>query len=220
MRAEAAKRLGRVDDVLAFVESGLSSVRETGQLIYEADLYRIQGEMLSEVVGREAESTASLNSSMEIALERGFSLIALRAALSLYRTARSDEERTSAKQKLAVAFETLTEGKGLPEVQLAHEILGDELSAERPAHPYSQTSYSSPTFESRFEVFEQFPNTLIKSLEINRRNEDRRCLGRPISIRGCGTNRTDSASMSLSKFGSSDRLLLMRKSDSRPVSTR
>ena len=70
MRAEAAKRLGLVDEVISFVNSGLESVRETGQMIYEPDLYRIQGEMLSEVPGRETESAASLNRSIEIGAAR------------------------------------------------------------------------------------------------------------------------------------------------------
>jgi DNA-binding SARP family transcriptional activator/predicted ATPase len=85
--AEAQRQCGRPQDALASVERGMHFVERTGEHFWEAELYRLRGELMLEVTPeRAAEAAADLRTAMRIAGELGAVSLEMRSAESLRRT--------------------------------------------------------------------------------------------------------------------------------------
>lgn len=82
--AEAHQRAGRAQDALAAVDRGLAEAESFGERFYEAELYRLRGELLLEVSPEKAgEAESFLRRALEIARAQGAKPLQMRVEASL-----------------------------------------------------------------------------------------------------------------------------------------
>jgi DNA-binding SARP family transcriptional activator/RecA/RadA recombinase len=85
--AEAQRQCGRPQDALASVERGMHFVERTGEHFWEAELYRLRGELVFELSpDRAGEAASDLRMAIRVARELGAVSLEMRAAESLRRT--------------------------------------------------------------------------------------------------------------------------------------
>lgn len=123
-RAEAAA--GNSEEGLTTIVQALAFVDETNERFLEAELYRLQGELLL-MQGRQADAEASLRQAIEVARRQQAKSWELRAATSLARLWQMHGKRDEARQALAQIYGWFTEGFDTPDLQEARALL-DELA--------------------------------------------------------------------------------------------
>jgi tetratricopeptide (TPR) repeat protein len=106
--AETRTLLGRSEEAMAAVVAGLEEVAARGERNFEAELYRIRGEILSSLGGAEnvAEAEASIRCAMRIAKESGAKAFEFRALVSLTRLL----GRLGRATEIRHAFEAICDG--------------------------------------------------------------------------------------------------------------
>ncbi|WP_179137685.1 hypothetical protein [Candidatus Entotheonella palauensis] len=109
----------------------LDIAHETGERFYEAELYRLKGELLvhsawGASVPHSAEATECFQHAIEIAQNQSAKSLELRASVSLGRLWRQQGKPTEARQRLAKIYNWFTEGFNTVDLQEA-KILLDEL---------------------------------------------------------------------------------------------
>lgn len=83
MRADACLRTGRIAEGRASIDDALAAVERTGERFYEAELYRLRGELLSAAgAGHERVEDALLRA-MAVSRQQRAGLLTLRATVSL-----------------------------------------------------------------------------------------------------------------------------------------
>ena len=131
--AEALRQAGSVAEALMVVAAGLSAVKQTGEGIGEAELHRIQGELLWGAEGASAdavsEAEASLVKAIEVARSQAARSLELRATMSLARLLDKKGKRVEARAMLSEIYNWFTEGFDTADLKDAKTLL-DELSAE------------------------------------------------------------------------------------------
>jgi DNA-binding SARP family transcriptional activator/predicted ATPase len=125
--AEAQARAGRVAEALETLAEGLARVEESGERHWQAELYRLSGELLL-AQGAEAEGEASLRRALETARRQSGKAWELRAALSLSRLWQSQGRPAAARELLGAVYDWFTEGFDTADLRAAKALL-DELSA-------------------------------------------------------------------------------------------
>ena len=108
--AEALAKAGQVEGGLTALAEALEAAQSTGERYYEAELHRLQGELLLDQGAGRAEAKACFARALEMARRQGARSLELRAALSLarlYYNRGSDEE---ARDLLAPVYAWFTEG--------------------------------------------------------------------------------------------------------------
>ena len=126
--AEACGTTGQVDEGLRLLDEALAAVRKTGECWWEAELHRLQGELLlrrSEEHQGAAETW--FRQALGIARQQQAKAVELRAAMSLSRLWQSQGKRAEAYALLASIYGWFTEGLGTGDLQQAKALL-DELS--------------------------------------------------------------------------------------------
>jgi len=130
---DTAPRAGRLEVGLAAIEPLLGPAVPCGQS-YQAELYRIRGELLLERDGLAAagEALACFRRALEIAREQGALAWELRAAMSLVRLRQmqgedSAAELAEARQCLREVYGRFTEGFDFPDLQDAAALIGGAL---------------------------------------------------------------------------------------------
>ena len=130
--AEAYWRVGRTDEGLATVVEGLSLVGRTGERMYEAELHRLQGELLR---AREAGTgpapastdTASVrfHRALEVARRQGARALELRAAMKSSRLLEPADKRAreEARRALAEVYATFKAGFDTADLREAKALL-------------------------------------------------------------------------------------------------
>ena len=127
-------RAGRTDEALAAVAAALSTALETGERTYEAELYRLKGELtlapssvpgLASSVQQEAE--ACFRKALDIARRQQAKSLELRAAVSLARLWQHQGKRSEAHQLLSEVYGWFTEGFDTKDLQEAQALL-DQLA--------------------------------------------------------------------------------------------
>ena len=125
--AEASGKLGQAGVGLALSGEALAAVHQTGERFYEAELHRIQGELL---LVRSAENhgkaEASLQQALLVARHQQAKSLELRAAISLSRLWQQQGKHAEARQLLADIYGWFTEGFDTADLQEAKALL-DEL---------------------------------------------------------------------------------------------
>jgi predicted ATPase len=102
-------------------------VERTGERWFEAELYRLRGEVLRRLCDDQpADAEASLLQSWEIARAQQAKAWELRAATSLARLWRDRGKRAEARELLAPIYGWFTEGFETPDLKEAKALL-DEL---------------------------------------------------------------------------------------------
>lgn len=113
---------GREAEALAYVEQALDSVRETDARFFEAELYRLRGEIRLQLDLGNAGALADLETALAIAQRQGAVILELRAALSLVDAA-EDRLRDAACERLADVVGRISEGSGSRDLMRARAAL-------------------------------------------------------------------------------------------------
>src|SRR5262245_7859908 len=123
--AEAQHAAGELDDAQRTIATGLAIAAQTGQPFFDADLYRLQGDLLLASGGTD-EAAASYHRALAIAREQGARSLELRAATSLARLLRDQCRPAEARAPLASVYAAFTEGFDTRDLVEAKALI-DEL---------------------------------------------------------------------------------------------
>jgi predicted ATPase len=128
--AEASGKAGRAQEGLAVLAEALATARRTGERWYEADLYRLKGELMLEplefgVPSPETEAEACFEQAIDIARRQGTRLFELRAAVSLGRLRMRQGKKQEACTQLAEVYGRFTEGLDTKDLREARALLGE-----------------------------------------------------------------------------------------------
>jgi len=141
--AEMSGRVGRTEEGLATLAEALSLVDKNGEHSYEAEIYRLKGQLLlnaehrmpnaelvhysSLSVRRSVEAEECFQKAIDIARRQQAKSLELRAVMSLGRLWQQQGKRDEARQMLAEIYGWFTEGFDTADLQEAKALL-EELS--------------------------------------------------------------------------------------------
>src|SRR3989442_1706130 len=119
LMADALLLADRVDEGLRALDEAIETINNTGERFYEAELYRIRGELLMKQQGsatgdgdRESGIEACLEKAIEISRRQTARAFELRAAMSLARLWQQQGKTAEARQVLAEVYGWFSEGFG------------------------------------------------------------------------------------------------------------
>jgi tetratricopeptide (TPR) repeat protein len=131
--AEALGREGReIREALAALDEALELCAATGERFCEAELHRLQGELLlrqagggdgPSAYGAAGEAEACFGRASSVARRQGARPLELRAAMSLARLYRRQGRAAEARAPLAAAYDWFTEGFDAPDLREAKALL-------------------------------------------------------------------------------------------------
>ena len=108
------------------MEEALAQARRKGEFWREAELYRLQGELLlaaCEVRSAELSAEECLHQALRVARRQQAKSLELRAAMSLCRLWQQQGKRNAAHDMLAAIYGWFTEGFDTPDLQDAKALL-------------------------------------------------------------------------------------------------
>jgi predicted ATPase len=106
----------------------LSTVNKTGERWYEAELFRLKGELLMKSeIQRMSEAETCFRQAIDITRRQSAKSLELRAATSLSRLWQQRGKKTQAQDKLAEIYGWFTEGLDTPDLKEAKALL-EEIS--------------------------------------------------------------------------------------------
>jgi class 3 adenylate cyclase/predicted ATPase len=128
--AEAYGKLGQAAEGLTVLTEALAVVDENGDRYYEAELYRLKGELILQQGGirgteseGEKEAEARFQKAIAIARQQQAKSLELRAVLSLSRLRQQQGKKEEAHQLLAEVYGWFTEGFDTKDLQEAKALL-------------------------------------------------------------------------------------------------
>jgi predicted ATPase len=122
--ADAHRKAGQIEEGLAVITGALAAVQARGERFYEAELYRLKGELLGQTpAGAEAEQ-AFLHA-LKVARQQEAHSLALRAATSLGRLWQRQGRETEARAALRDIYQAFSEGFEFMDWQEARLLLSD-----------------------------------------------------------------------------------------------
>jgi predicted ATPase len=131
--AEAYGKAGQTEAGLMLLAEALAVAHKTGEHWGEAEIYRLQGELLlnAECGVRNAELTAEayFQQALDTARRQHATSLELRAAISLARLWQQQGKRTAERHLLAEVYGWFTEGFETTDLQEARTLL-EELGGE------------------------------------------------------------------------------------------
>jgi predicted ATPase len=122
--AEAYGRDGQASAGLAVLAEALEAVHTTGARYYEAELYRLKGELLAVSAAQQTAGVACLRQALDIARYQQAMFLELRAAMSLARLWQGQGKCVEARELLAPVYHGFTEGFDTAALQEAGALLG------------------------------------------------------------------------------------------------
>ena len=125
--AEAQQFAGQLAAAQGTVATALAIAAQTGQSFWDADLHRLDGDLLLARGGAADEAAARYRRALAIAREQGARSLELRAATSLARLLRDQGKRAEARDLLAPIYGWFTEGFDTRDLVDAKALL-DELT--------------------------------------------------------------------------------------------
>jgi predicted ATPase len=133
--AEALGHARQPEEGLRAVDEALSVIRRGGEGYYEAELYRLKGELLliQAAPNALAEAEACFHQSIKIAQRQKANSWELRAVMSLSRLYQSESKQEEARTLLARIYSTFTEGFATMDLREAKALL-DEWSSSSSSH--------------------------------------------------------------------------------------
>ena len=102
--AEAQRAAGQLAEAQGTVATALAVAAQTGQPLFDADLHRLDGDLLLATGGPADEAAARYHRALAIAREQGARSFELRAATSLARLWRDQGKRAEARDLLAPVY--------------------------------------------------------------------------------------------------------------------
>jgi predicted ATPase len=122
--AEAYGKVGQADVGLTLLDEALATVNKHGERFYEAELYRLKGELLLALSEEhQAEAESCFHQALAIARRQQAKSWELRAAMSLSRLWQQQGKRTEAQALLAPIYGWFTEGFDTVDLQEAKALL-------------------------------------------------------------------------------------------------
>jgi predicted ATPase len=120
--AEAYAQSGQPGEGLKTLEDAFDSIEQTNEHYWEAEVYRIQGELLL-MQGDEPEAEDSFHKAIEVARRQSAKSWELRATTSLARLWRKQNRMDDTRQVLGEIYSWFTEGFDTPDLREARELL-------------------------------------------------------------------------------------------------
>jgi predicted ATPase len=122
--AEAYGKVGQAEAGLSVIVEALALMDKIGERDYEAELYRLRGELLlRHTVPDAPQAEACFQQALIVGRHRQAKSLELRAALSLSRLWQQQGKRAAARQLLAEVYGWFTEGFDTPDLQEARALL-------------------------------------------------------------------------------------------------
>jgi adenylate cyclase len=119
---------GQTEEGLHVLAEALVVVRHTGECVYQAELHRLQGELLLALsADNHAEAEGCFHQALTVARRQQAKSWELRASMSLARLWQRQGKRADARQLLAPIYDWFTEGFDTADLQEAKTLL-EELS--------------------------------------------------------------------------------------------
>jgi predicted ATPase len=126
--AEAYQQLREFSEGLLAINEALTIIDRTGERVYEAELYRLKGDLMLSVSTYNLEETeCCYRTAIGISREQHTRSLELRATMSLARLLAKQGRRDEARAMLANIYNWFTEGFGTADLKDA-KVLLDELS--------------------------------------------------------------------------------------------
>jgi predicted ATPase len=124
--AEVYGQLGQVEEGLAVLVEGMALGEKTGNCAFEAELYRLKGELLlQQAIPDASQAEICFHQAIAIAQKQGAKSWELRAATSLARLWYNQGKRQEAYDLLAPVYGWFTEGFDTADLQEAKALLDD-----------------------------------------------------------------------------------------------
>jgi predicted ATPase len=121
--ADAYGRSGQVEDGLRLLGEALTAMHKTGERLYEAALYGIQGGLLRQTVPDASRAEACFQQALAVARRQQAKSWELRAAMSLARLWQQQGKRAEAYNMLEPIYGWFTEGFDTTDLQEAKALL-------------------------------------------------------------------------------------------------
>ncbi|MSP12518.1 MAG: adenylate/guanylate cyclase domain-containing protein [Chloroflexi bacterium] len=122
--AERYKAAGDIESGLSQVAAALAIGQQTGEEWWDAELYRLKGELLLALPGPPlAEAEGCYEQAIEVARRQGAKSLELRAAMSMARLWQQQGKGAAARQLLAEIYNWFTEGFDTADLQEARALL-------------------------------------------------------------------------------------------------
>ena len=125
--AEAYRKAGKAAAGLTLVAETLAHAETTGECWWQAELCRLQGELLLQTGGKREmlEAEESFHLALTVARRQQAKSLELRAAMSLSRLWQQQGKRVEARQLLAEVYGWFTEGFDTADLQEAKALLAE-----------------------------------------------------------------------------------------------
>jgi class 3 adenylate cyclase/predicted ATPase len=123
--AEAYGKMGQIEKGLALLSEALAGVEDNGERFWEAELYRVKGELLRMQGPDEAEPETCFRQAVEIARGQRAKSLQLRAVMSWCRLLKHQGKKEKARKMLADTYGWFTEGFDTADLQEAKALLAD-----------------------------------------------------------------------------------------------
>jgi len=124
--AMAYGKAGQTDEAPALMAEALAVAERRDERHWEAEIYRLKGELLLECAGS-SEAETCFRRAIEIARRQSAKSLELRAVMSLSRLLQKQAKKEEAQQMLAEIYGWFTEGFDTPDLKDAKALL-EELS--------------------------------------------------------------------------------------------
>jgi hypothetical protein len=124
LRAEAHAAAGQAEAGLGVLAEALALVDHTGERYWEAEVYRLKGDLLlRQSVPDAPQAEACFQQALAVACRQQAKSWELRAAMSLSRLWQQQGKRAEARELLAPIYSWFTEGFDTPDLQEAKALL-------------------------------------------------------------------------------------------------
>ena len=123
--AGAQQVAGDLAAAQATVATGLAIAAQTDQPVWDADLHRLDGELVLALGGAADEAAARYTRALDIAREYGARAHELRAAMSLARLWQQQDKRGAARDLLGPVYAAFTEGFDTRDLKEAKTLLAE-----------------------------------------------------------------------------------------------
>ncbi len=124
--AEAYGKLGNPEAGLSLLGEAFTHIEKTDERFYEAELCRLQGELLLKTKGQpEPQAEVCFQQAIEVARRQEAKLWELRATVSLARLWQRQGKSEQARQMLAQIYGWFTEGFDTADLQETKRLLDD-----------------------------------------------------------------------------------------------
>jgi adenylate cyclase len=127
--AEAHMKANQIPEGLEVLNEGLTLTEKTRDSFYEAELHRLQGELMLMQNANEEEVERSYHKAIDVARKQGAKSLELRATTSLARLWQKHGMKKEARQRLSEIYDWFTEGFDTHDLIEAKALL-EELSTK------------------------------------------------------------------------------------------